>query len=181
MKSILVLEQEHENISKIIDLMKNKSIEFINNKDINVEFVELLIFILKEYADKFHHRKEEEILFNKMQEDLGRIGEVMILNGMLVEHEIARGIIFDLNQSINDYKNEKSDENFVEVIGNLMGYKRHLQKHIEKENTVVYPYGKNNLSEERLEEVEEETIKFLEENKELHDDLMLKIEELFNL
>lgn len=181
MDSILVLEQEHENISEIIELMKNKSIEFINKKSINVEFVELLIFILKEYADKFHHRKEEEILFNKMQKDLGRIGEVMILNGMLVEHEIARGIIFDLSQNINDYKNEKSDENFVEVIGNLMGYRRHLQKHIEKENTVVYPYGKNNLSEERLKEVEEETIKFLDENRELHDDLMTKIEELFNM
>ena len=181
MDSILVLEKEHENISKIIDLMKEKSIEFINTKNINVEFVKSLIFILKEYADKFHHRKEEEILFKKMQEDLGRIGEVMILNGMLVEHEIARGIIFDLGQSINAYGNDKSDENFVEVIGNLMGYRRHLQKHIEKENTVIYPYGKKNLSEERLKEVEVETIKFLEENKELHDDLMKKIEELFNM
>ena len=36
MDSILVLEKEHENISKIIGLMKEKSIEFINNKDINV-------------------------------------------------------------------------------------------------------------------------------------------------
>lgn len=65
MDSILVLEKEHENISKIIDLMKEKSIEFINSKNINVEFVKSLIFILKEYADKFHHRKEEEILFKK--------------------------------------------------------------------------------------------------------------------
>lgn len=181
MDSILVLEKEHENISKIIDLMKEKSIEFINSKNINVDFVKSLIFILKEYADKFHHRKEEEILFKKMQEDLGRIGQVMILNGMLVEHEIARGIIFDLGQSIKEYENDKSDENFVEVIGNLMGYRRHLQKHIEKENTVIYPYGKKNLSKERLKEVEDETIKFLEENKELHDDLMKKIEELFNM
>ena len=181
MDSILVLEKEHENISKIIDLMKEKSIEFINSKNINVEFVKSLIFILKEYADKFHHRKEEEILFKKMQEDLGRIGQVMILNGMLVEHEIARGLIFDLGQSIKAYENDKSDEHFVEVIGNLMGYRRHLQKHIEKENTVIYPYGKKSLSKERLKEVEEETIKFLEENKELHDDLMKKIEELFNM
>ncbi|MDU5587187.1 MAG: hemerythrin domain-containing protein [Finegoldia magna] len=181
MDSILVLEKEHENISKIIDLMKEKSIEFINNKNINVEFVKLLIYILKEYADKFHHRKEEEILFKKMQEDLGRIGEVMVLNGMLVEHEIARGIIFDLGQSIKEYEKERSDENFVEVIGNLMGYRRHLQKHIEKENTVVYPYGKNNLSDERLKEVEDETIKFLEENKEVHINLMKKIDKLFNM
>ena len=51
----------------------------------------------------------------------------------------------------------------------------------DKENTVIYPYGKKNLSKERLKEVEEETIKFLEENKEIHDDLMKKIEELFNM
>ncbi|MDU7299049.1 MAG: ATP-binding cassette domain-containing protein, partial [Finegoldia magna] len=81
--------------------------------------------------------EKEEILFKKMQEDLGRIGEVMVLNGMLVEHEIARGIIFDLGQSIKEYEKDRSDDNFVEVIGNLMGYRRHLQKHIEKENTVV--------------------------------------------
>ena len=86
-----------------------------------------------------------------------------------------------MGQSIKAYENDKSDEHFVEVIGNLMGYRRHLQKHIEKENTVIYPYGKKNLSKERLKEVEEETIKFLEENKELHDDLMKKIEELFNM
>lgn len=62
-----------------------------------------------------------------------------------------------------------------------MGYRRHLQKHIEKENTVVYPYGKKNLSDERLKEVEDETIKFLEENKEVHNILMEKIEKLFNM
>ncbi|WP_297810578.1 hemerythrin domain-containing protein [uncultured Finegoldia sp.] len=181
MDSILILEKEHENISKIIDLMKEKSIEFINRKEINVEFVKLLIVVLKEYADKFHHRKEEEILFKKMQEDLGRLGEVMIMNGMLVEHEFARGIIFDLNQNIKLYSEDKSDENFVEVIGNLMSYRRHLQKHIEKENTVVYPYGKNNLSKDRLKEVEEETIKFLEDNKEVHKELLKKIDTLFNM
>ena len=103
------------------------------------------------------------------------------MNGMLVEHEFARGIIFDLNQNIKLYSEDKSDENFVEVIGNLMSYRRHLQKHIEKENTVVYPYGKNNLSKDRLKEVEEETIKFLEDNKEVHKELLKKIDTLFNM
>lgn len=38
-----------------------------------------------------------------------------------------------------------------------------------------------NLSDERLKEVEDETIKFLEENKEVHNILMEKIEKLFNM
>ncbi len=179
MDSISVLEKEHENISKIIDLIKKKSIEFMKSDEINVEFVKLLIEILKEYADKFHHRKEEEILFKKMQEDLGRIGEVMVVNGMLVEHELARGIIFDLGQNLENYSKDKSDENLIEVIGNMMTYRRHLAKHIEKENTLIYPYAKKNLSEDRLREVDDETERFLDENKEVLEQLTMKIDKLF--
>lgn len=66
------------------------------------DFKKMVDFIRK-YADKIHHGKEEEFLFKVMMEELGAMGDNLIRHGMLVEHDIGRLYVSDLDGALDQY------------------------------------------------------------------------------
>lgn len=107
------------------------------NLDIKSEAGRKLILegidFIRSYADKFHHAKEEEILFKYFDENLD------ILKTMLLDHETARYHVRAIIEAL-----EKQDTN--EVINHLNGYKELLSEHIKKEDEILYPWMERNLS-----------------------------------
>ncbi len=121
-----------------------------------------MVDFVRNYADKHHHMKEEIILFDCMKKELGNIAEKLITHGMMVEHDLGRLHMSQLDQAIRTYEKSKSQEAKLDIIANATGYTDLIKRHIDKENTVVFSFGEKNLKEETRKIVNEKT-KELEE------------------
>ncbi|SFE19360.1 Hemerythrin-like domain-containing protein [Peptostreptococcaceae bacterium pGA-8] len=160
MDNIQLLVSEHDNILKMISIMEKKAIALMNDRNESVEeFFEFIDFA-RNYADKHHHGKEELILFKYMVRELGPAAEKLVNNGMLVEHDLGRLYVSNLEEAVTRYRAEKSDELRLAVLTNAMGYGEHLRRHIAKENDVVYTFAQRSLSDEVMCKIEDETLDF---------------------
>lgn len=74
--------------------------------------------------------------------------------GMLVEHDLGRLFIRNLETSLVKFKAGDSDSR-VDIIANAIGYTDLLYRHIEKEDTTIYTFALRKLSKEQLEEIDE--------------------------
>jgi len=106
-----------------------------------------LVAFLKEFADKCHHGKEEGILFPAM-EKAGIRREGGPLGVMLQEHEEGRAYVREMSASLEG----KDLSRFAAAAD---GYSGLLSRHIEKENTILFPMGEEALSPAVLAEVYE--------------------------
>jgi len=99
----------------------------------DMEIVLKGIDFIKNYADKFHHTKEEEILFKYFDENLD------ILKTMHEDHETGRAHVRAIVEAV-----ERRDKNTIAE--HLNGYKDLLTEHIKKEDEILYPWMDRNLS-----------------------------------
>lgn len=165
MNSIELMVKEHENISRMLIVVRKACYGILKGDEINYDDFYKIIEFIKKYADDHHHGKEEKFLFKKMQSNLGRIGENLITHGMLVEHDYGRMHMSELIDALNRVKSG-DEESKLDVISYAVGYTNLLTRHIEKENVAVYKYGENNLSKEIIDEINRETANFEKEAEE---------------
>lgn len=88
---------------------------------------------IRSYADKFHHAKEEDILFGYTDKNLD------IIKTILADHETARGHVKAMLEAL-----DKADEKGV--FEHLNAYKELLAEHIKKEDEILYPWIDRGLS-----------------------------------
>ena len=144
MKNITrILSAEHQTILKAISAIIGECMEIENGKELNVAFFQKAIDFIKNYADKFHHAKEEDILFKAMLENV----DCMHCNPipvMLHEHDEGRNYVKSMETGI-------SENNSRKIIENARGYCMLLQQHIYKEDNVLYPMAEEALTDEQKE------------------------------
>lgn len=142
-----ILSEEHENILKVIDVVLEECGQLKNGKEINSSFFNDVIFFIKNYADGFHHAKEEDVLFKIMLEDTGNM-HCNPIPVMLYEHDEGRTYVKGMEQALlhNDAQN---------LIDNASGYGYLLQEHIYKEDNILYPMAEEGLNDEQKQRVEE--------------------------
>src|SRR3990167_7031884 len=129
-----ILSGEHENILKVVDALESE-IGKLNNKNINALFFRKVIDFIRNYADKFHHAKEEDILFkefNKCAEQNPECVHCDPTEQMLIEHDEGRKLVKGMEESL--HKKDKK-----ELIKNSRGYSHLIQEHIFKEDNILYP------------------------------------------
>lgn len=150
--AIDIMVEEHSNIEKMLEVIRDMCIKVMNEKDANCSDFHKVIDFVRNYADKHHHSKEEAYLFPKLSEN-SPLGKATI-EGMLVEHDLGRLYIGDLEKALISYENGNKDSK-VDIIANAMSYTYLLKRHIFKENNALYKFARNNLSKEALEEINE--------------------------
>ncbi|MDP2938479.1 MAG: hemerythrin domain-containing protein [Candidatus Omnitrophota bacterium] len=127
------LVDEHALIKKWIGMMpaviENIDLESDSSRQLILDGLDFIRF----YADKFHHAKEEEILFEYTDKNLD------IIKTMLADHETARGHVRAVLEAM-----EKRDKNAI--IEHLVAYKELLCEHIKKEDEILYPWIDRGLS-----------------------------------
>lgn len=143
-----LMKQEHDLASGFLLVVKKACLNAMDNGSVNVDDFRTFLDIARNFVDKIHHGKEEDFLFNVMTDKLGRIAVNLVQHGMLVEHEMCRGHLMDLENALNDYEKTGSKESRLDIIESAAGYVRLLQRHVDKENTVVYPFADRSLSKE---------------------------------
>ncbi|HIW20685.1 MAG TPA: hemerythrin domain-containing protein [Candidatus Dorea intestinavium] len=160
MKSIELLVEEHENIKRMLDVVHKAAISALEGGEINVDDFKKMVDFIRRYADKTHHGKEEHFMFKVMVEELGNIAKNLVSHGMLVEHDLARLYVSQLDAALDSYKENKDTESKWAIIVAAGSYEQLLRRHIDKENGVAYPFGEKNLSPKSLEWIEEQTNEF---------------------
>lgn len=160
MYGVEILVLEHENILRMAEVMRKASLSVMEGNEVYPnDFIDMVDFV-RNYADKHHHGKEEELLFVYMKEELGKMGENLIQHGMLVEHDLGRLFIRQLDEATNEYRNSGSKMSKMDIVVNAVAYSDLIKRHIGKENEVVFTYGEKHLSEESLTKVNTLTKEF---------------------
>jgi hemerythrin-like domain-containing protein len=95
------------------------------------------IGFIRNYADAYHHAKEEDILFAELDGDLD------IIQTMRRDHERARALVRRLAEAV-----ETPDVHAAKAC--LTEYAQLLQEHIKKEDEILYPWIDRGLSDSRV-------------------------------
>ena len=134
------LVDEHVLIKRWVALIP----EVINNLDVDSEEGRQLLLdgvdFIRSYADKYHHAKEEEILFKYFDEDLD------ILKVMHEDHERGRSHVRAILEAL-----ERKDK--AAIAEHLNAYRELLKEHIKKEDEILYPWMDRNLSDTQIGEL----------------------------
>lgn len=134
------LVDEHASIKKLIALIP-QVIELIKEgAQVDKELVLDCIYFIRNYADKFHHAKEEDILFDYTDR------ETDIIKTMLLDHTTARNHVKVILEA-------KETGNKAAIIEHLNGYKELLTEHIKKEDEILYPWIDRGLSTKQVGEL----------------------------
>lgn len=144
--------KEHEDIKRVLSVVRKLCINIIDTKEVNYEAFDMSIDFIRNYADKHHHSKEEEILFKKMIKELPHTESPIL--GMYSEHDLGRLYIGNLEESLKKVKDGDLDSK-VDIIGSAMAYADLLSRHIHKEDSAIYKFAEKQLSENALKEIEE--------------------------
>jgi len=126
------LENDHVQILRLIEVM-----EWITKSaDPNVDDLETVVKVIREFADGLHHAKEEQLLFPLMVEKGFSIqtGPVAV---MLHDHEEGRNYVKGMAENIALFKKGEPDS-LLAVYSNMLGYSDLLKNHIGKENNVLF-------------------------------------------
>jgi len=159
LNSINIMMMEHQNILKMLEVTRKYCLKVLKNEAVAYEDFYKIIDFVRNYADKHHHGKEEIMLFNRMTEELGFAAEKLVKHGMLVEHDMGRLYMSELEEALR--KLEAGDEEAkLDIIANAMGYVNLLKRHIHKEDNVVYKFAENNLKKETRDIIDDESSNF---------------------
>lgn len=164
MDGIKLMIEEHKIIARMLKVIRSACYDVMNGKEIDYNDFENMIDFVRNYADKYHHEKEERFLFNKMVDEIGGAAEKLVKFGMLVEHDMGRLYMMELEKAVNNVK-AGDDEARLDVIANAISYTHLLLRHIDKEDNVAYPYAKRELSKETINKVNNECNAFEEKMK----------------
>lgn len=134
------LVDEHVLIKRWIALIP----AVVENLDLETEEGRQLILdgidMIRSYADRYHHAKEEDILFKYFDENS------QILQVMYEDHTTGRGHVKAMLQALEHKDKTKLGEH-------LMAYRELLTGHIKKEDEILFPWMDRNLSTTQVDEL----------------------------
>ncbi|NLZ47510.1 MAG: hemerythrin domain-containing protein [Clostridiales bacterium] len=169
--AIELMMHEHKVTKRVLSVIRKMCIAVLKGQEVPYEDFNRIIDFIRNYTDKHHHGKEEEILFKKMRDDIGETLVGAPISGMLVEHDLGRLYVKSLEEALERVKNGDQDSK-VDIIANGVGYADLLNRHIDKEDKVIYTFARRSLKEDAItyvneacEKVEEEALKNKIQNK----------------
>ncbi len=140
------LVDEHRLIKRMIDVLEKEAGLLEKGQKLEpLLFVQITDFI-RNFADGFHHAKEEDILFREMVRK-GMPEKSSPIEAMLIEHEQGRTFVRGIISALVRFS--KGDSKAVrDVTDNAYGYINLLREHIEKEDDILYPLAERIFSHE---------------------------------
>lgn len=149
---------EHENVTRMVEVMRKYSYGILQGRPIDYKDFYKIIDFIRNYTDRYHHAKEEDILFKRMGEEIPKLANNGPITGMLIEHDMARLYISNLEKALEEYQ-KGNDEARIDIIANTVCYGDLLTRHVDKENNVIYKFAEKMLPDEIKEEIDKKTEK----------------------
>ncbi|WP_195430477.1 hemerythrin domain-containing protein [Clostridium sp. D46t1_190503_E9] len=169
MNAIELMMEEHKNIKEMLKVVRKACFSVLEGGEVNYEDFYNMIHFIRNYADSHHHKKEEIMLFNRMVDEIGETAEKVVKYGMLVEHDLGRLYVTNLNEALESLKNGNAEAK-LDVIANAVSYTNLLERHIHKEDNVIYKFAERELKEETMDVINEECVSFEDEYNSVKDE-----------
>lgn len=131
---------EHKHIKTALAVIPEMLKKFSEKGEVDILLFSEVISFIRNYADRYHHAKEEDILFPYAPENFPPI------KAMLEEHVQGRNYIKNAEKAAYI-------GNIDEMEKNMLGYRDLLSGHIDREDTVLYPWFERNISMELFEKM----------------------------
>lgn len=165
------LRNEHDAILYVLQILDKMILSSLKEPESALRHYGEVVYFLKIFADKCHHGKEENYLFEEL------VAKGMSVEGgpigvMLAEHTEGREYIAEMSQGYD----EKDVERFNKA---ATLYRDLLRQHIEKENGVLFVMADNMLDEQAQSKMFKQFELFEEEviGQGVHDKLHAMIDE----
>ncbi|MDA8412232.1 MAG: hemerythrin domain-containing protein [Desulfobacteraceae bacterium] len=139
------LVAEHRLILRMIALLEKNAPHTAEGSYRNWQFYLDGIDFIRQYADRFHHAKEEDVLFKALV-DNGMPKEHSPVAAMLMEHDQGRSFVRALEAAVHEAQTGRTD-NYQTIAANALGYAALLRDHISKEDDILYPLAERVLPE----------------------------------
>ena len=136
------LENDHEYIFRLIAVME----QMVLTVSTELKHIELVVHLIKHYADGYHHAKEENLLFPLLVQK-GFSNEQGPVSVMLHDHEQGRIFVKGMTDEINNFK-QGDISALTELYEYMQGYIDLLRAHIAKENNVLFRMADKALTPE---------------------------------
>lgn len=145
---IELLTQEHKYILKVVHALSIIDEDLAQGKQVDVNLIEKIISFMRSFADKYHHAKEEAVLFPAM-EHKGVPKTGCPLAALRAEHEKGRKLVTTLNEAADAYA-AGSSESVEEIRGAIAEIRQLYPSHIWKEDEMVFPMAQRLFSQEEM-------------------------------
>ncbi len=131
------LVEEHAVIKRVLRVLPALLNETdAGRSDLDVVLEECISFI-REYADAFHHAKEEKILFAYFD------ANSEIISSFMAEHDLGRGHVVAARGAL-------AAHGMPQVKASLLAYRTLLAEHIRKEDEILYPWMNRTLLDNQV-------------------------------
>jgi hemerythrin-like domain-containing protein len=157
MDAIELLMTEHRLIEEALVALEAYAEDVVQGRDIDPADLRDFVIFIREFADKKHHGKEEEILFAEMARQ-GFPTEVGPIAVMLSDHDQGRAFVTVL-AALAD-KARWTIEDRKEMVAAAFGYVGLLRQHIMKEDHVLYPMARARLPAESIAAIDSRSAAF---------------------
>ncbi len=148
MKPTDILVKEHVLIKRALDIL-SEARGCIETGSVPPKiFFETALDFFRSYADRFHHFKEEYIMFGMLAQKKGGSFDTEI-GALRFQHDRMRGFLLNISESLSGYS--ESDEFIVtNILENMASYISLLRRHIYLEDKIFFPMVDKELSEEDI-------------------------------
>ena len=144
-KTLAVLYNEHEIIKSVIGFRERISSLSKSDPQKYKNIVIELVNFFRNYADKFHHYKEEKLLFPLMCEKNEMLQE-SIVSEMLENHQDFRKLVTSIETEVNS-------DNYGESASLLSKYTEMLLDHIAVEDDELFQMAETLIDAEELDKL----------------------------
>ena len=131
------LVEEHRLILRVIALLEQNAPRTAQGAYCNWQFYLDGVDFIRNYADRFHHAKEEDVLFEALVTS-GMPREHSPIAAMLMEHDQGRAYVKAMEAAIREALSGKAGYEQI-IAENALAYAELLREHIAKEDSILYP------------------------------------------
>ena len=126
-----VLVIEHKLIIRVVTLIRKEVEQIVKTNSVEPSKITQFIAILRVYADKYHHGKEEGILFKELSQRHLSEADQKMMNDLVLEHALARKTVTSLENAKESYAAGKTEviHDVLQLLSTLVElYPRHIEK-----------------------------------------------------
>lgn len=145
------LKDEHQLILRMLALLEKKAELTADGLFRDYSFYLEAVDFIRNFADRFHHAKEEEILFEALIEN-GMPRANSPVAAMLMEHDQGRAFVRGMEVAATCALNGEKGQDGT-IVENALGYIELLREHIAKEDEILYPLAERVLPDEKREAI----------------------------
>ena len=131
------LVDEHRLILRMLTVLERNARLTKEGEYSDYRFYLGAVDFIRNYADRFHHAKEEDVLFEALVAN-GMPRQNSPVAAMLLEHEQGRAFVRAMEEAAQAALRGEPGQDGV-IAANALGYLELLREHIAKEDEILYP------------------------------------------